>query len=137
MPQKALWAKVFNNNAIFISPLFDLEDLSAFADDNYTIKWNRDINILKADLENSLSRVVSWLTKSGLKVNEAKTEICLFSRTNMPPVFIKISNQEVESKNQINVLGIIFDSNLQWGPQVTSTLKKANKALNAIRLIKN
>ena len=111
--------------------------MSAFADDNYTIKWNSDIDILKADLENSLSRVVTWLTKSGLKVNEAKTEICLFSRTNMPPVFIKISNQEVESKNQINVLGIIFDSNLQWGPQVTSTLKKANKALNAIRLINN
>ena len=65
------------------------------------------------------------------------TEICLFSRTNIPPVFIKISNQEVETKNQINVLGIIFDSNLQWGPQVTSTLKKANKALNAIKLIPN
>ena len=62
-------------------------------------------------------------TRSGLKVNEGKTEIGLFSRTNMPPVLIKISNQEVETKNQINVLGIIFDSNLQWVPQVTSTLK--------------
>ena len=39
--------------AIFISPLFDLEDFSAFADDNYTIQWNRDIDILKADLKNS------------------------------------------------------------------------------------
>ena len=26
------------NYAIFFSPLFDLEDMSAFADDNYTIK---------------------------------------------------------------------------------------------------
>ena len=37
----------------------------------------------------------------------------------------------------MNVLGIIFNASLQWGPQVTTTLKKANKALNAIRLIKN
>ena len=37
----------------------------------------------------------------------------------------------------MNVLGIIFDSKLQWGPQKTSTLTKANKALYAISLIKS
>ena len=37
----------------------------------------------------------------------------------------------------MNVLGIIFDSKLQWGPQITSTLTKANKALYAISLIKS
>ena len=34
-------------------------------------------------------------------------------------------------------LGIIFDSKLQWGPQISNTLTKANTALNAIRLIRN
>ena len=34
---------------------------------------------------------LSWLTKSGLKVNKAKTEICLFSRTNMPPLLTGVS----------------------------------------------
>ena len=43
----------------------------------------------------------------------------------------------IETKNQISVLWILFESRLQWGPQVTNTLNKANKALNAIRLIKN
>ena len=47
-----------------------------------------------------------------------------------------VSGQEVQSKLQINVLGIIFDSKLQWGPQIASALKKSSKALNAIRLIK-
>ena len=37
----------------------------------------------------------------------------------------------------MNVLGIIFDSKLQWGPQESSTLSKAKRAVNAIRLIKN
>ena len=31
----------------------------------------------------------------------------------------------------------VFNSGLQWGPQISSALIKANKALNAIRLIKN
>ena len=44
--------------------------------------------------------------------------------------------QEVKSESQIGVLGVIFDSKLQWGPQVSSTMFKATKALNAIKLIK-
>ena len=52
--------------AIFISPLFDLEDLSAFADDNYTIKWHRDLEIAKSEIQASLNNIVSWLTSSGL-----------------------------------------------------------------------
>ena len=123
--------------AIFISPLFGLVDLSAFADDNYTIKWHSDTLLLKANMETTLDNIISWLTKSGLQVNEAKTEICLFTRTNIEPIVIKVSGQDITSKGQMNVLGVIFDSKLQWGPQVTSTLNKANKALNAIRLIKN
>ena len=51
-----------------------LEDLSAFADDNYTIKWHQNIEILIANLDNSLSTIVKWLlTDWGLKVNEEKT----------------------------------------------------------------
>ena len=109
---------------------------SSFFFTNYTQVINVFKHFQRESGDTNIDRN-SYFHQSGLKVNEAKTEICLFSRTNMPPVLIKISNQEVETKNQINVLGIIFDSNLKWGPQVTSTLKKANKALNAIRLIKN
>ena len=36
----------------------------------------------------------------------------------------------------MNVLGVTFDSKMQWGDQVSLTIKKANTALHAIRLIK-
>ena len=29
--------------AIFVSPMFDLEDMSSFADDNYTIRWHSNL----------------------------------------------------------------------------------------------
>ena len=43
----------------------------------------------------------------------------------------------VKSVNQMNVLGVIFDSKLTWSAQVLNSILKANKALHAIRLIKN
>ena len=36
----------------------------------------------------------------------------------------------------MNVLGVLFDSKMQWGPHIKKTLQKAEKALNAIKIIK-
>ena len=36
----------------------------------------------------------------------------------------------------MNVYRVIFDSKLQWGPQVENAIKKSNRAKHAILLIK-
>ena len=36
----------------------------------------------------------------------------------------------------MNVLGVIFDSKLQWAPQVANCITKSQNALNAVKLIK-
>ena len=100
------------------------------ADDNYTIKWHQNIEIMIANLENSLSTIVKWLTDSGLKVNDEKTEICLFSRQNVRPVRVLFCGKTVLTKPEMNVLGIVFDSKLKWGPQVTSALSKSSNKTN-------
>ena len=51
-------------------------------------------------------------------------------------MFLDINGNRVQTKKEMNVLGIIFDSKLQWTTQVTNTITKVNKALNAISLIK-
>ena len=33
--------------ALFVSPLFDLAGMTMFADDNYIIKWNKQLDVLK------------------------------------------------------------------------------------------
>ena len=47
-----------------------------------------------------------------------------------------INGNRVQTKKEMNVLGIIFDSKQQLTTQVINTIAKANKALNAISLIK-
>ena len=49
---------------------------------------------------------------------------------------VNVNNKFIISKKVINVLGVTFDSKLQWGNHVASTSNKALKALNAIRIIK-
>ena len=66
----------------------------------------------KADMEKSLEAITKWLKKSGLKVYESKTEACLFHRTSKIKVTLMVNNNEIISKNNMNVLGVIFDSNL-------------------------
>ena len=122
--------------AIFVSPLFDLEKMSNYADDNFIIRFNKTISVLINDMEKSLEAITKWLKKSGLKVNENKTEACLFHRTSNIKVTIMVNNSKITSKNNMNVLGVIFDSNLNWNDQVANAISKSNKALHCIKLIK-
>ena len=83
-----------------------------------------------------LERIILWLTKSGMVVHEAKTDLCLFSRHDFPPLIVNIYGKYIISKKVINVLGVIFNSKLQWCNHVAATLNKALKALNAVWIIK-
>ena len=98
-------------------PVFYSNDLSVpgsqmiciFADDNYTIRWSKEILISKIKLEDSLfSLITSWFKASGLKVNESKTEICLLSRGHVVPIEISLNGETISTKSTINVLGLIF-----------------------------
>ena len=67
------------------------------------------------DMERSLDLITKWLVQSGMKVNNNKTEICLFYKNDVAPVVILVNNTTVKSKSTINILGVLFDCKLQWG----------------------
>ena len=87
-------------------------------------------------MERKLRVIVSWLLHSGMKVNEQKTDLCLFYRGDTTPISITLNNQVIKSNKTINVLGVIFDSKLQWADHIAQAITKSFDALNAIRLIK-
>ena len=118
-----------------MSPLFDLEKLTKFADDNFAVRWAKTIEELKTKMEISLDIIMNWMRASGLKVHEDKTELCLFYRTKPPSLTLQIGNQMVSTSPFMNVLGVLFDATMKWTYQVESTLKKANSAKFAIKMI--
>ena len=122
--------------AIFVSPLFDVEKMSNYADDNFIIRWDSNLTKLIRDMEKSLEGITKWLKESGLKVNENKTEICLFHRSLQLQVNVNINGTIIRSVNNMNVLGVIFDSKLNWNDHIARAINKANSALHCIKLIK-
>ena len=87
-------------------------------------------------METKLKLITTWLTDSGLKVNEAKTESCLFHRKDSRPIEISINNVTTKSKDSMNVLGVIFDNKLNWAKHISNQISKSNRALHAIKMIK-
>ena len=122
--------------AIYVAPLFDLTDLSNFADDNFILSIHKIKEQAIESIEIKLKIIIKWLTDSGLKVNEQKTELCLFYRKDTPPIVIRINDAEINSTNSMNVLGITFDSKLTWAKHVAKQVAKSNKALQAIKMIR-
>ena len=122
--------------AIYVSPIFDVTNLSDFADDNYALTWCKNIENTIALMSDKLQLVINWLTDSGLKVYESKTELCLFYRKDTPPIEITINNVTVKSSKTINVLGVMFDHKLTWSNHISNQINKANRALHAIRIKK-
>ena len=92
--------------------LFDLARMSNFADDNFMIEWSLCRVELKINMENKLKLVTKWLIDSGLKVNETKTELCIFYKSDTNQMVLNLKSNEIKSSNSINMLGVIFDSKL-------------------------
>ena len=80
--------------------------------------------------------ITKWLRDSGLVVNEGKTEICLFHKHDQRKITVNISGVQIHTKNSMNVLGIMFDSKLNWSVHIANCISKANKALYALRLLR-
>ena len=75
---------------------------------------------------------MDWLKDSGMKVNESKTDLCLFHRGDMTPTTLSLYGKSFILNKTINILGVIFDSRMQWSD---NAIKCSMSALNAIRLI--
>ena len=116
--------------AIYVSPLFDIEKMTNYADDNLIVRWNKCLVELISNMHKSLEAITKWLKKSGLKVNENKTEICLFHRLPQNCITLTVNGFPLQSKQNMNVLGVLFDSKLQWCDHIAQTIKKSNSALH-------
>ena len=86
--------------AIYVSPLFNLTDLTNFADDNFALVWSDSVPELIIDMQTKLEIIIEWLRKSGLKANESKTELCLFHWLDQPLASINLNGQQITSKKR-------------------------------------
>jgi Reverse transcriptase (RNA-dependent DNA polymerase) len=120
--------------SLYMRPLLDIEDLDAFADDNYIMREENDLKKLKQSIQEAANRVLSWLVKSGLEVNLKKTEVTFFCRKMIEDIEdIAIGNTTITIKDHMKVLGIEFDSRLTWARHVDKIILEAKRASHGLR----
>ena len=71
--------------------------------------WNRDKLVLVGIMEVKLKRIMDWLKDSGMKVNEPKTDLCLFYKGDSTPISHNLYGKTNVSNKTMNVLVVIFD----------------------------
>jgi len=121
---------------IFISPLIRSEKILAYADDNYPTGAGTTKDAALADLQQKVIIAEKWMSGSGLKVNLQKTELCIFHRYDSGTGQITVNNIVIKSGKHLEVLGLKFDSRLEWTFQVDKSINEARKAVHAMRMIK-
>ena len=87
-------------------------------------------------MQRDLELIINWQRDSGLGVNHSKNELCYFNKQDEPHISINLHRVKIDSKSQTNVLGVIFDTKLQWAPKIAQTISKAKQALHSIRFIR-
>ena len=70
--------------AIYVSTLFDITNLSNFADNNYALTWSKSRLNTIILMEERIKIIKKRLTDLGLKVNDSKYEFCLFYHKDPP-----------------------------------------------------
>ena len=60
---------------ICVSQLFDEFCMLAFADDTFIPSWNVSLPLLIDDMQKKIEGITKWLKKSGMVVNQSKTEL--------------------------------------------------------------
>lgn len=122
--------------ALFILPIMEIDDVDVYADDNYLLKVGKSVTEARTVIESSANKLYQWLKDSGLVVNVKKTELVFFNKKLTENQSITLGDQIITSVNTMKVLGVLFDSKLQWSHQVENAIKKAKKAccgLNRLR----
>ena len=71
-----------------------------------------------------------------MKLNGKKTQLMLFRKfrdsTDLSPFTISVDGSVAGPTNSARYLGVIFDANLNWRPQVDSIVKRVSRKLGAM-----
>ena len=88
--------------------------------------------------QKSATHISNWSKDNNMKLNRTKTKDMIFSFQRKEPDFdpIIIDNCEIERVKEAKVLGLTITDDLKWNAHVEQIVKKANKRLFLLTLLK-
>lgn len=103
-----------------------------FADDSYLIIPQSNLNSTDEEIRNLLQ----WSTENNLKLNVSKSKEIIFTTPkNRCPLPDCVPN--IPRINEINILGVTFNSKLSVAKHIADIISKCNKDLYALKIYKH
>ena len=127
-----LWNLVLND---LLARFPNDPSIQAFADDLALIRGGPCIDTLTSLGQLYLNKCNEWCNTNGLKISMLKTQVIIFSRTNMLkiPAPLSLNGVELGFCTTVKYLGIHLDHKLNWVHHVTKTAEKCINILFAAR----
>jgi hypothetical protein len=116
-------------HAVFGAPLLYFEFFFSLAGNTFILRIEQCRGKFIKDIK-KISRT-KWLRQSGLVTNQDKMEMYIFYNRDVYPVTIEAGTIIILPKCQINILGTICVTKLQWSSNLANCIHKANKDLLA------
>ena len=116
--------------------------LYSYADDSQLEHCAKpdELSQLKRHIEADLGQLSRWFHSNGLKVNPTKTEFLLTgtpaSTAKVSALTVNFEGVPLRHSESIQILGVHFDSHLNWEKQVSFVAQKCNGTIVTIRKLK-
>ena len=107
-----------------------------FADDTSFSYSSRDELQIKTVIDHDLKELDEWSKKWLMSFNPDKTEIMLFSNTEIPELNFTFNGRTIPITNSHKHLGVTFSSDAKWSIHIENILSSIYKHLNVLRKLK-
>jgi len=123
--------------SIYIAPMLEKFDATAYADDSYLIRGENNITDLKESIQKSLKELYEWFKRSGMSVNLSKTELMIINpKKTKTEIKIDIDDISFTSKQSMNILGVTFDNALTWSEHINNAINKTKSLIFGLRRLR-
>lgn len=111
--------------------------VTQFADDVAIASVADSVQELSRKANVCTTRMDSYCTDFGLKLNGTKTQMMMFAnKTPNHSLLVKIDNVSIRNSDSVRLLGILVDYNLNWYSHVESTTKKISVKCFVVRQLR-
>ena len=108
-----------------------------FTDDSLALRGGNNLHQIMSRLHKVVSELEEWGMTCGLKFTASKTEVGIFTKSNIKqkdmPKKLQVSGQEVEFNSCAKYLGVTSDSKLNWNVHFHNQITKFKRYLFTIK----
>lgn len=136
LPQGSCLSPVLYNIFTADLPISNTVNIALFADDTALYCSSCDPKFIIHELEIELLKINTFFTTWKIKINEEKTQAMFLTRRRsqqfLPDRKIRLSNKEIDWKNELKYLGLILDKKLTFQKHTEYSNERSQKYIKIL-----